>query len=260
MTDAANDLSRITRAGDRRASRTAASLHQLVDLVLGDALLSLAYAADIGDPEGAALLAGNVALRHDFGFARKDSDSRMRMPWLLPRQDFQPGVPWHITGSLLGLDIALAPMNLRRMTIDRIGDAPKLSSIEREAFAVGVSLMDGSRLKDSDRDAIAAAIGRGRARVREVSSGGESLEKIADLLGFDGWRRRAMFWALGNEPQTLAQQFSLVDMLTLGGGAPGADLDAWGTTALNSDGCACTQLPSSRSWRVLEGRPQQRCG
>ena len=49
---------------------------------------------------------------------------------------------------------------------------------------------------------------------------------------------------------------SALDLLTLGGGAPGADLDAWGVPGLYSDGCACLRLPSSRSWRVLEGRPQ----
>ena len=25
-------------------------------------------------------------------------------------QDFRPGIPWHVTGSLLGLDLALAPL------------------------------------------------------------------------------------------------------------------------------------------------------
>jgi hypothetical protein len=257
LLDAASELSKIARPADlRRASRIGASLDQLAGIVLGDALLSLAYAADIGDPDGAALLAGNVSLRHDFGFARKDGDSRVKVPWMLPRQDFQPGVPWHITGSLLGLDIALAPLNLRRMTIDRIADAPKLSSIEREALSVGVSLMDPARLRDSDLDAISAAIARGRNRLSALLSGAESLDVVADLLGFDGWRRRAMSWSLQNEPQSLARQFSLVDLLTLGGGAKDADLDAWGTSALQTDGCACTELPSSRAWRVLDGRPQ----
>src|SRR5204862_1473966 len=50
--------------------------------------------------------------------------------------------------------------------------------------------------------------------------------------------------------------FSLVDLLALGGGAEGADVDAWGTSALNAEGCACTKLPSPRAWRVLDGRPQ----
>jgi hypothetical protein len=257
LNEAANDLAKITRPVDlRRAPRVGASLHQLADLVLGDALLSLAYAADLGDPDGAALLAGNVSLRHDFGFGRKDGESRTRTPWLLPRQDFQPGVPWHITGSVLGLNIALAPMSLRRLTIDRIADAPKLSSIEREALAVGVGLLDVSRLTDGDRDAIASAIDHGRDRIRALLDGTEPLEPLADALGFDGWRRRAISWFLEHEPQSVAQQFSLVDLLTLGGGATGADLDAWGTSAIQTDGCACTEMPSPRAWRILNGRPQ----
>ena len=116
--------------------------------------------------------------------------------------------------------------------------------------------MDPARLRDSDLDAISAAIARGRNRLSALLSGAESLDVVADLLGFDGWRRRAMSWSLQNEPQSLARQFSLVDLLTLGGGAKDADLDAWGTSALQTDGCACTELPSSRAWRVLDGRPQ----
>jgi hypothetical protein len=32
----------------------------------------------------------------------------MKTAWALPRQDIAPGVPWHITGSILGLDVAMA--------------------------------------------------------------------------------------------------------------------------------------------------------
>ena len=257
LNDAATELSKIVRPADlRRAARVGSSLNQLADIVLGDALVSFAYAADIGDPDGAALLAGNVALRHDFGLARKDSETRVRMPWLPPRQDFQPGVPWHVAGSLLSLDVALAPMNLRRMTLDRIADAPKLSSVEREAFAVSVNLLEPQRLKDADRDAIAAAIGRGRDRVASLIRGGESLDPLADALGFDGWRRRATAWAMEHDPASVPQQFSLVELLHLGGGAAGTDLDAWGTTAIHTNGCVCTRMPSPREWRLLDGRPQ----
>ena len=60
-------------------------------------------------------------------------------------------VPWHVAGSILGMDVALAPMNLRRMTLDRIADAPKLSSTERDALAVSVNLIEPQRLNDGDR-------------------------------------------------------------------------------------------------------------
>ena len=39
--------------------------------------------------------------------------------WMMPRQDVSPGVPWHINGSLLGLDVALASSALRRVSTER---------------------------------------------------------------------------------------------------------------------------------------------
>ena len=39
----------------RRAARVGAQLSEFVDVVLGEALLSLAYAAALGDPDGTAL-------------------------------------------------------------------------------------------------------------------------------------------------------------------------------------------------------------
>jgi hypothetical protein len=255
--NALGDLEKITRPADARraAARIGTSLQELSDVILGHALMSLAYAADIGDPDSAALLAGNVALRHDFGLGRRDGEGR-KIAWALPRQDFRPGVPWHIVGSILGLDMALAPLNLRRMDLDRPFNMPMLSSIEREGLAVGVILMDARRLTDADRDAIAEAIGRGRARVDALRDGRESVETVSDLLGLDGWRRRELAWAIEDTPDAMASQFSLLDLLTLGGGAAAADIDAWGTPAIHSEGCPCSKLPRVRSWRALEGRAQ----
>lgn len=256
LTSTAEDLARIRRPADlKRASRLGDSLAALVDMVLGNALLSLVYASDIGDPDGVALLAGNVALRHDFGLGRRDAEGRARLLWALPRQDFQPGVPWHIAGSLLGLDVALAPLNLRRLTLDRIVDAPKLPSIEREAFAVNVMLMESSRLTDQDRDAIATAIGSGRDRIRAIQAGREPLDDLAVRLGFDGFRRRALNWIMRNQPQNFAAEFSLAELVELGG-IDAADLDAWGAPVLHINGCLCVRFPNPRAWHLLEGRSQ----
>ncbi|MQA30580.1 MAG: hypothetical protein GEU82_12225 [Luteitalea sp.] len=254
---AAGDVEKIGKSGDlRRTARIAGSISELADIVLGNALISLAYAVDLGDADGTALLGANVALRHDFGFARRDRGIRERIPWSLPRQDFMPGVPWHITGSLLGLDIALAPLALRRLTLDGLPDAPKLSSIEREAFAVGVSLMEPARLTDRDRDAIAAAIKRGRQSVRAIAAGTMALAAVEETLMLDGRRRRAVEWTVEHDPGAFAGQFSLAELFLLGGGAAEADLDAWGASGVHAWGCACTRFPPIGAWRILAGRPQ----
>jgi hypothetical protein len=257
-TRTADEIAKAGRGGDlRRAARFAASIHDLAGITLGDALVSLIYAADIGDPDGAPLLAGNVALRHDFGFLRRDVTGRARGAWTVPRQDFMPGIPWHVTGSLLGLDVALAPLLLRRTMSDGVADAPKVPSVEREAFAAAVSLMDSPRHRDRDRDAIAVAVAAGRERVRQLAAGARPLDEIADALGFDGWRRRAVAWTLQRDPAAVATSFSLAELLVLGGGAAGADLDAWGAPGAQTWGCACLRFPPVGAWRILAGRQQQ---
>ena len=127
-------------------------------------LLSIAYAADVGDPEGTVLLADDVSQRHDFGFGAKDGEIRVRTAWALPRVEVNPGVPWHVSGSLLGLDIGLGSLALRRVNFERVLEAPRLTSNERDAFAISVSLMNPFELRDADRDAITDALARHAAR------------------------------------------------------------------------------------------------
>src|SRR5204862_1315852 len=79
---AMKDLAKLDATKDAAKVRhLAATLEELVDSMLAETLLSLAYAVDIGDPDGAVLLAGNVARRHDFGFGVRDGDLRERVAW-----------------------------------------------------------------------------------------------------------------------------------------------------------------------------------
>ena len=59
--------------------RAAGAAAELSDTVLADVLLSIAYAADVGDPDGTVLLAEDVSRRHDFGFGARDADARLRL-------------------------------------------------------------------------------------------------------------------------------------------------------------------------------------
>jgi len=86
-------------------------------------------------------------------------------------------------------------------------------------------------------------------------SGGEALGAVADAIALDGWRRREIQWMLVNDREAIPEWFSLAELLVIGGGDRTA-FDAWGTTALNSAGCACTRLAMPWTWRFLSGRPQ----
>lgn len=255
LTRTVDDLDRAVRAGDlRRVSRAGDSLVALGDVVLAHALISLVYAVHLGDPNGPALLGANVALRHDFGLARKDSEGRARGPWAQPRQDFQPGVPWHVVGSLVGMDVALGSLGLHRLSMDGLATPPRLQSIEREAFAINVALLAPRRLGDIDRDRIVAGIARGRARVHAIVGSPIEFEKLESEIALDGWRARSLRWALQNDPASIENQFSLAELLVLGGRE--SAFDAWGSNGMLAFGCVCTKFPEPRTRRILAGRTQ----
>ncbi len=240
----------------RRAARVAGPLVDLSDDVAAQTLASIAYAIDIGDPGGPALLAGDVSRRHDFGFREENEERRVRTPWALPHRDVTPGQPWHVDGSLLGLDVALAPLALRRVNTDRVPAAPTLVSTAREALAQSVALMNPFALDNAGRDAIAEAITRGERRVAALLSDPKSLDLVADAIEMDGGRRRATAWALVHEPDQAASMFSLRELLQLGDPGRDVDLGPWGMAALLSSGCLCTEMPPLGRPLTVAGRPQ----
>ena len=259
------ELTRDVRNKDvRRVARVAATLVELSDAVLADALLSIAYAAAVGDPDGTVMLAEDVSRRHDFGFNTREAEARLRLAWAVPRVEVTPGVPWHVSGSLLGLDIGLASLALRRLNFERVLEAPRLTSNERDTLALSVSLLNPFTLRDADRDAIAAAVARGQRRIGALRNNGQAaaraaadaaLEAIADELAIEGWRRRALRWMAVHEADRVPAMFSLTEILALGGGAL-ADLQMWGMSMLTIEGCPCSRLTPPGRWPTLLGRPQ----
>jgi hypothetical protein len=247
-------LKAIKNKDAKRAARLAPPVVEAADDLLARNLLSFAYAISLGDPDGTVLLADDVSHRHDFGFALKDADMRARIAWSVPRQEVAPGVSWHVTGSLLALDVGLATLKLRRVATDHVLEAPKLSTNVRDAFATSIALMDPRVLTDGSRDAIADAIGRGRQRAQGITAP-RDLDSLAAQVAVDSARTRAMQWTLTHEPERLPSLFSLTELLTLGGGDVAA-FQPWGMSVVPTSGCLCARLLPPGAWPVLTGRPQ----
>jgi hypothetical protein len=77
--EAAQVLDSIKRPGDLSdARKVSAPLTVLSDVMLGEALVSLAYACELGDPEGTILIAGDPSVRHGFGYGMPSRDTRVR--------------------------------------------------------------------------------------------------------------------------------------------------------------------------------------
>jgi hypothetical protein len=255
----AHAIAELSKAGPRpdthRLAQIAVPLSDVADEVLADSLATWAYALSIPDADSPVLLTGSVTRRHDFGFTTGPRKVRASGEWALPRPKIAVGVPWHVGGSLLGLDVALSAHALRRVDGNRVVDAPSLSTNEREAFAEAVALLDPLKLSDRELDVIVDAIARGRRRVASLAEDAAAFTTIAAEIRMDGWRQRAVRWTMAHEPARTETFFSLTEMLHLGG-ASAVELGAWGMSGIASAGCLCTRMAPTNQWRMLIGRPQ----
>jgi hypothetical protein len=255
LREAARTLASIRRAADAGDARHAvAPLGSIADSLLGHALVSLAYACDLGDPEGTILIAGDPSRRHDYGYDLAGRDGRVRAMWGIASIETRRG-PWHLVGSALALDVAMAPLALRRISVDRVPDAPMLNLMHRDGFAAAVAIMNGAALSDADRDRIAEFIDRGRRRVDAVVAGREGADTLARDTDLDGWRSRALSWTVSHDPSHAASLFSLTELLVLGGGRPAA-FNSWGTYGARTAGCLCSRLAQPGDWRRWWGLSQ----
>jgi hypothetical protein len=128
-----------------------------------------------------------------------------------------------------------------------------LNMVQRDSFAATVAVMDPRALTDEARDEIAAHIDRGRLRMNAVDP--DTAGAIASELRLDGWRARALVWTARREPARSIGLLTMAELLVLGGGRPSA-FDAWGTYAVRTRGCLCTQLAPPGFWQSWWGLAQ----
>jgi len=181
-----------------------------------------------------------------------------RTPWRLPTEGHS-GKGWLVTGSLLGLDVGLARLSLRRLDSMVMPDEPRLVSSERHTASVTVSLLNPIRLTDAARDEIAAALARGRARLDALEANQVDMAQAARDAGLSPWRREALRWTIAHDGARRSAQLSVVELMWLGRPrlSPAVSLDGWGAAMLPLTGCICLGMPPARPWEIYGGRPSQ---
>lgn len=224
-------------------------------VLLTETLVSLMYAAHLGDPDGQALQAGDVARRHTLTSLAGTSGTR-DSAWKLPLGQF--GTKGRrVGGSLLGLETALAGLAVRRLDSSTMPLEPRLSTNERHTLMLTAALMNPAAMTDATKDEIAAAIARGRARLTALRPDREEIDRIVRAAGLSEWRREGLAWALTQDPSTVASRFSIVELFWLGVPRPAirASLDDWGVAVLTLTGCLCLEMPAAIAWEERTGRP-----
>ena len=222
---------------------------------IAEALLVLIYTPALGDPEGPALLGGDIAARHNFGIEGPAGVRREFLAWSMPREQVGDGGPWHIEGSVLGLDIALARLSLRRLADNEMPVAPTINLNDLLTLARTVRVMNADDLTDADRDRIVEAIGRGRTRVASAGSNLQELMVLANEAALPAAVRHTLQWTLTRTPELAPALFGLRDFMWLGKpDVPGERLDRWGIYAESLDNRLRTAMPPPLPWENLGGR------
>jgi hypothetical protein len=251
----ASEHARITRIREQLTSPGLdAALAANNDALVAEALLVLIYAPALGDPEGPALLGGDIALRHNFGVEGAAGLRRDLLAWSLPREQVGDGNPWHIEGSLLGLDIALARLALRRLSDDDMPVAPTINLNDQLTLAKTARALNPYDLNDADRDRIVEAIGRGRQRVAGASNLAD-LAALANEAGLSAAVKQTLAWTHTRTPELVPALFALRDFLWLG--RPDLPLDTlhrWGVYAEALHNRLRTAMPAPTPWENLGGR------
>ena len=233
----------------RDASAVAARLVPAEDAALADVLTSIVYALYLGDPDGTIFLAGNVARRHDYGLAHPVPGERARAPWLVPSETSGGGNPWHMAGSLLGLDVGLGRFALRRIRMDLPERQPTLVDADRQAFVTTLILTDPAALNEQDGVRLAGWIAKGRA----IAATPQVADRLGDL-GLDGVRREAVLWTAAHEPGEVPSLLLLTELLMLGRDRDVPISDAWGAAPTALTGALRLRLPAPPALQRYTGR------
>jgi hypothetical protein len=212
------------------------------------ALTEFAYAANMGWAEDLPLTAAGASRRHVF--VRTQGPRRQRF-WSTPAVNAERRLPWHVSGSLLGLDVALAPVALRRLSRRPPAEMPLLNTGDRVTLVATAAVLSPRRFGDEARDTVTGFVRDALDRIENVRDR-SAIRRLAGLAGLSTQRAAAAEWLVVHDRSALSGFFAMTELVRLGAaGAPARDLpDAWGNYELplsgRSDAGRFPDLPVER--------------
>jgi len=223
---------------------------------IADALMALVYAPALGDPAGPALLGADIFTRHDFGLDAPAAVRRVGMAWSVPRDQVGDGIPWRVQGALLGLELGLARLSMRRLADNEMPVEPTINLNDQLTIARTIHAINARELTDAHRDRLVEAMARGRQRVVAAGTDASALLALATEARLSFAVRETMSWMAIRAPEAVPVLFALRELLWLGKPEmTQAELDRWGVYAEALDGRLGTAMPPSVPWEDYGGRP-----
>jgi hypothetical protein len=253
---AAASVSRQLERGDR-GSRLAArdELHDLADALGAMALIEVTYAVNMGWAESLPLKAESVARRHRFFLASHRAPHQRDLSWSPPQIKTDTGEPWHVRGGLIGLDVGLAPVTLRRLSMRMPAAPPTLTESSRELLTTTTVLLDRRSFSDEGQQQLVMWLARGRARVAGAADP-LAVESIAADAQLSPLRAGIARWLAETDPPALNGFFSTTELLRVGleGRPVPSSLNGWGNRETPLSGRDTCGLLPALSWERYASR------
>lgn len=226
--------------------RARPALLAAADAVAGDVLPGMAYAMALASAAGPPQIFAEAFRFHDFGTALFANEFRERA-WAAPRDEVRLEGGSRVTGALLGLDMARAVDQLRRLIGDGLVDLPLVFEADRQILAERLVMRARGTDWAADGPRVAAAIRRGRAVVNEWRTAPPTPEELGRLLtaaAVDHWRvSLAAVLVAAEDWAGVDRFFTLTDFYRLG--TTDDPPDGWGQPGWVVDACWCV-LPPAR--------------
>jgi hypothetical protein len=251
---ALQDLERVgSRSSLKRAVAVGERLRRLEAGLLADALTSIVYALSLGDPDGRTFLAGNVARRHEFGRHVIAPSERERTRWMMPFETAGDGKPWHVRGALLGLDIGLGRLALRRTRANIPVLRPTISQADRRVLTETLVLTTAADLNEERAHQVLDWLNTGRGRLKTWTS--EVRTELESRLAIGERRAQAAAWTAVHDTSMLAQLFTLTELVLLGRSGDDPVPAEWGVSRAPIDGSLALGFPDPPAPQRYGGRP-----
>ena len=238
-----------------RASRARSMVVEITGAATADVLTALAYALAMSPAAGPPEIYAEAHRFHDFGNGLADT-SFGDQAWAVPREVARPDGGSRVSGALLGLDLARAPDQLRRVAADGLVDGPVITESDYQSAAARLVL--AARATDWPRDGarVAQDIARGRQIVADWIASHAAPEVIEDALAraaVSGWRTNFAAWLVEARDRGGLDGFlTMTDFYRLG---TGDDLpDGWGQSGWLVESCWCLRKPDRRIPEFWQGR------
>lgn len=181
-----------------------------------DWLVELTYALAMGWGDELPLRPSEAAARHAFGRSAADESQA----WDAPVLAVDEGTRWYVRGSLLGLDVALAPLTLRRASTRIPLRRPSLNTADRRVLIESIALvrrtdLDATRARDS-HDALTA----GQARIVDALGDEARCLALVERLPLGHARASLLAWTCRHDAARLPRALSVREVMRLGGISP----------------------------------------